>query len=193
MALFLDLSNAFDSLDHDLLIGKLTNQGVQGTALELLKSYLNERSAQLTALGSISDSLPLEYGVPQGSVLGPLLFILYIRKLSNILDSLELKHHIYADDTQLYVHFKENELDQTKARIEQALYQVKIWLSSMSLKLNVEKTNLMVFSPRSKKHEIPYDFRLVVDGSQIQRVNEVKNLGVIFDSNLDFDAQIAVR
>ena len=190
MALSLDMSSAFDSIDHSLLMNELECLGIGGQALDLLKSYLMGRKIQVAALGVTSQPKPLEFGVPQGSVLGPLLFILYVRKLSQILESLGVKHQIYADDTQVYAAFEDSDLNCMKSKMEEVLKTVKDWLRSMSLKLNVLKTTMIIFSPMNKKHIIPNDFHLLVNGEKIPMADQTKILGVIFDKDLKFEPQI---
>ena len=100
----LDLSAAFDTIDHDILFNSLRDWfGVDGTVLRYIKSYLSNRKQKVKLGNSFSDAFSLPYGVPQGSVLGPLLFTLYTTPLSNIISNFNVTHHLYADDTQIYL------------------------------------------------------------------------------------------
>ena len=189
IAVYLDLSSAFDSIDHTLLLDELQSIGIKDKALETLKSYLSDRQVQVSLPGTNtkSDSLPLKYGVPQGSVLGPLLFVLYTRRLSTILTNLGLNHHIYADDTQFYCSFNDNEVLDIKNRITEALNQIKSWMTAMKLKLNISKTNFMIFSPKHKRQSMKERFGdLTIDGITLHPADQVKTLGVTLDSELTF-------
>ena len=151
----LDLSSAFDSIDHNLLLEELHLIGIRGSALELIRSYLNDRQVQVGIADTISDPLPLRYGAPQGSVLGPLLFSLYTRRLSTILDDLGLSYHNYADDTQIYCSFQDGEVQEVKERITSALSTVKSWMASISASSQSLKDKLHpIFSTVSSRiHE----------------------------------------
>ena len=187
IAVYLDLSNAFDSIDHSILLDELHSIGVRGKALETPHSYLTDRLVQVTTAGYVSEPLPLKYGVPQGSVLGPLLFVLWTRRLSAILNELGLTHHIYADNTQFYCSFREDEIPCIKEKIATALRYIKVWMNSMKLKLNINKTNFIIFSPTHKKQFVADNFRdLVVDNICLSPSQQVKTLGVTLDSDLTF-------
>ena len=101
LGIFIDLSKAFDTIDHKILINKLNHYGVRGNTLSLIESYLSNRKQCVSALGEISEQLAVIFGVPQGSCLGPLLFLIYINDISNICKSNELI--LFADDTNIFV------------------------------------------------------------------------------------------
>ena len=106
LLLLLDLSAAFDALDHDILLKRLTTEiGICGRALDWFRSYLSSRKQRVSINGALSDPSHLTVGVPQGSVLGPLLFLVYVLPLRRIIDSFHVQRHGYADDTQLYTYF----------------------------------------------------------------------------------------
>ena len=190
LAIYLDLSSAFDSVDHELLLSELTSIGVTGSALALLRSYLTDRQVQVSIRGHISEPRHLEYGVPQGSVLGPLLFSIYTRKLSTLLTNLGFQHHIYADDAQLYIAFDDTEVDKTRQKAETALLKIKNFMTRMKLQLNLSKTKYIIFSPKNKARIINEFGSLQFGDIQLQPSSEVKSLGVTFDQELTFKKHI---
>ena len=150
--LLLDLSAAFDTVNHEILLSKLTKQfGISGNALEWFKSYLNGRSFTVTIDRFRSKQCYLRIGVPQGSILGPILFILYTKELESIVRKHGFSIHLYADDTQLYVEF--NPLYHNMANIEESLIkcleEVKAWMSNNKLKLNPDKTEVLTVQKRN--------------------------------------------
>ena len=100
---FLDLSAAFDTVDHQILLSDLASYRIEGKALQLLESYLSDRTQCVAVGGSVSEPRPLLYGVPQGSVLGPILFLVYTSSLVLLLEAHGVSYNFYADDTQLYI------------------------------------------------------------------------------------------
>src|SRR5437867_7619483 len=106
----LDLSAAFDTIDHNILLSRLTsNFGISGSALSLISSYLSNRSQSVSIQSHLSPSAPISTGVPQGSVLGPLLFCLYTTPLTYLFSYSPISYHLYADDTQLYISFSSSD------------------------------------------------------------------------------------
>lgn len=103
LLVLLDLSAAFDTVDHDILLDDLYSCGIRGDAYLLLESYLTNRFQHASVGSSLSEPVHLQFGVPQGSVLGPILFTLYTRSLAGLLEAHGVDYHFYADDTQLYV------------------------------------------------------------------------------------------
>ena len=125
-------------------------------------------------------------------MLGQLLFSLYTRRLSQLLDDLGLSYHMYADDTQVYCSFRDNEFQTAKDKITGALHSIKAWMASMKLRLNFSKTKVILFSPKHQRKMMMEKFRsLNLDGIEIELSSEVKILGVIFDEALSFNAQIS--
>jgi len=133
----LDLSAAFDTIDHSILIHRLSSWfGLNGTVLSWLNSYISSRDFVVNIKENISDSLPLHQGVPQGSVLGPLLFILYTTPLSSLTSDSSVKHHLYADDTQLFISFSALDFTLNIAHFKTTLDNVSTWMSANFLSLN---------------------------------------------------------
>ena len=184
LLVLLDLSAAFDTVDHQLLLRDFSDCGVEGTALSLLKSYLENREQRVSIDEVLSEPTNLQYGVPQGSVLGPVLFIVYTATLIFLLDAHGVRYHFYADDTQVYI--KIEDIDDTHHRISSLLSDIKIWMARRKLKLNDGKTEIIVI--RGNLRSVPVaDLGVVnLDGTQVVPSESAKNLGVILDSSLSF-------
>ena len=182
----LDLTAAFDTIDHAILLSRLRHIfGVTGAALDWLRSYLANRK-QLVRIGS-DNSFPtsVPFGIPQGSVLGPLLFTAYITPLGDLIRKYGLEYHVYADDMQIYISFPPGGDAQSDALncLHRCLEDTVKWAQSNLLKLNDQKTDVVVFGT---KHKLPVmkDIRITVGGSTLRPSSHVRNLGVIFDSTL---------
>lgn len=187
----LDLSAAFDTIDHNILTNRLkTCFGISESAIALLSSYLSCRTQSVIIGQHCSSNMPLLRGVPQGSVLGPLLFTLYTTPLSHVLDDASIKFHFYADDTQLYISFSSSESDESLVKLSSVLDQVYSWFCSNRLSVNPSKTEyLLIGTPQQRAkitHSSVYFQNLVLIPS-----HNARNLGVIFDENLDFKKHIS--
>lgn len=187
----LDLSAAFDTVDHSTMISRLHHSfGVSGDVLRWFKSYLKDRNQVVSIHGTVSSSRTLDYGVPQGSVLGPELFKDYITPLPDLINSFHVGFHGYADDTQLYVAFEpgKNETESRK-KLENCIAAVKSWMALNWLKLNDDKTEFIIFGT-------PFQLRKVITTSirvgehTIQAVTSVRNIGAIFDKNMKMDVHV---
>ena len=138
----LDLSAAFDTIDHGILLKRLeTRFGVTGTALDWFRSYLIGRTQSVVVNGSSSEPKELLYGVPQGSVLGPILFTLYCAPLEDILKRHLIDFMMYADDTQMYITC--DKANNSKEAIEACIAEIRDWMSTNKLVLNDNKTEVM--------------------------------------------------
>lgn len=144
----LDLSAAFDTVDHCTLIDRLkASVGITGSALNWFSSYLSDRSFSVSIGTYMSDSAPLSCGVPQGSVLGPLLFSLYMLPLGKIIGSFEdISYHCYADEIQLYLSFSPHRLDKLSV-LHNCLASINKWMADNFLQLNTDKTEVLIFAP----------------------------------------------
>ena len=141
----LDLPAAFDTIDHNILLTRLRSTfGISGTVFSLLSSYLCSRSQSVAVDHEFSSSLPLLRGVPQGSVLGPLLFSLYTTPLSHILADSSIQFHFYADDTQLYVSFSSADSSQSLRKLSFTLDLVHSWFCANRLVVNPSKTEYLL-------------------------------------------------
>ena len=185
--ILLDLSAAFDTVNHQILLSTLEGMGVSGSALSLFASYLTERSYQVTLRGSVSEPRRLTTGVPQGSVLGPLLFSLYTTSLGAVIRSHGFSYHCYADDTQLVLSFPPSDT-QVEARIAACLADISEWMSEHHLKLNLDKTELMFLPGKGCPHR---DLAITIDTAVVTSTRTARNLGVTLDDGLSFSANIA--
>ena len=138
---FIDLKKAFDTVNHSILINKLEHYGIRETSLDWFKSYLNNRHQFVSFNGHFSDYKVMTCGVPQGSVLGPLLFLIYINDLPNI--SQNLKFYLFADDTNIY--YEAPNLSDLQITLNDELKKLSEWLRVNRLSLNVSKTNFVIF------------------------------------------------
>jgi retron-type reverse transcriptase len=154
----LDLSAAFDTIDHSILIDRLSSYfGIEGKVLKLLVLYLKDRFQTINIGPARSMPKQLSTGVPQGSVLGPLLFSLYITPLSQILSLHGVKFHFYADDTQIYVSFLPSNSQPSLDCLSNVLNITKNWFYSNKLALNTSKTEFMIIGSKQQCNKLPDD------------------------------------
>ena len=187
----LDLSAAFDTIDHSVLITRLNRTfGITGTALDWFTSYLQGRSQRVKVQNTCSPEAVLKFGVPQGSVLGPILFTMYTQPLVDILKTHCMSYHRYADDTQIYQSAYVENISELKPATEQCIQDVKIWMNVNKLKLNDSKTEVMLCSnPQNVDQDL--DFKLEINGNDINSSSKIKNLGVMFDEDLSMSSQVS--
>ncbi len=183
--IMLDLSAAFDTVDYAVLLERLEKRlGVTGQVLDWIKSYLIGRRQCVKINGETSEEIELECGVPQGSVLGPILFLIYTLPLGDVLRKHNTKFHMYADDKQIYISFKTVDLDENVQRLKYCLSDVDKWLDANHLKKNGDKTEFLIAGTRQQRAKIA-EFGLELEDCTVKPKDEVKNLGVILDANLN--------
>ena len=178
----LDFSAAFDTIDHQLLLTILEQKlGLTGTVKQLFESYLKSREVQVMVDGKFSDKVPVETGVPQGSVIGPILFSLYLLPLFDVLNENNIPYHFYADDSQLFIEItsqKDNFL---------FLEKIEELCSQLHLSLNKKKTIINFFGRRLKDFIVK---SINAFGEEISLTTVCKILGVLFDYNMTFEKQV---
>lgn len=186
----LDFSKAFDTLNHELLFTILKYFGISGKPLNFFRNYLNKRRQRVRIGTEESNALELTSGVPQGSIIGPLLFILYTSDFYKQIKYCKISS--YADDTQLYHSFFPNKLENAIKEINDDLASLIQFSHSHSLNLNAKKTSLVIFGTQNLRSQIQRA-HITVDGHFIEPTENAKNLGVIFDSQLRFKQYINSR
>ena len=184
-AVFSDFRKAFDTVNHDLLLQKLSYMGVLDKELAWFKDYLHDRTQVLDFQGISSDPEPIPIAVPQGSILGPLLFILHVNDLPNVVNRCSML--MYADDTVLF--YAASRVDALQERLNEELKTIEYWLRQNSLFLNVYKTEAIVFGTSPRLPNI-YSFTISVNGTYIKRVSQFKYLGVVFDERLSWNDHV---
>lgn len=188
IGIFVDLSKAFDTIDHKILLKKLERYGIRGVSNSLIESYLSGRVQYTHVLGEKSDALTTQYGVPQGSVLGPLLFLLYINDISR-LSNLGV-YVLFADDTNIFVEgATAKEAYEKGNELLKCLYKYMIL---NKLHVNMSKCCYMHFKPRSASSDEnrELNLELTIDGFTIKQCSQTRFLGVIIDEKLNWDAHI---
>ena len=178
---FLDLAKAFNTVNHSILLKKLEKYGIRGLTLSLFESYLSSRM-QVTKINShVSSMIHVDSGVPQGSCLGPLLFLIYVNDMPL---STQLKTRLFADDACLT--FADKDPNKLEVNINNELSRVKAWLRANKLFLNYNKTNYLIFTKRKKKLK----FNIIMNNYTLEEKNSTKYLGILIDNKLTWQAHI---
>ena len=186
LATFIDLRKAFDTVNHVVLIKKLEYYGILGNLLEWCQSYITGRKQRTVANKTVSNSQDVVCGVPQGSVLGPLFFLLYINDLTDHVDNIKVS--LYADDTVLYT--SGDDINNCVQIMQNSLDKFAVWCKLNALTINTGKTKTMVFGT-SKRVKAVGKFWLKVEGVELQQVPSYKYLGMTLDSSLNYKLHLA--
>jgi hypothetical protein len=183
--LFLDLQKAFDTVNYKILLQKLEVYGVRGVCLSWFSSYLNGRKQYVAVDDAISNASFVNVGVPQGSILGPLLFLIYINDFHRCLSSGIAQH--FADDTVIV--FNNSSLNKMKSSMSCVITKIEDWLCANRLSLNAAKTEILLFRPNNKSCSV--NFNLKILNKRIFLSNKVKYLGVVLDSRLSWRCHLS--
>lgn len=190
LTVFLDLAKAFDTVNHDILFNRLENSGIRGMSLSILKDYLTDRMQVVKINNCLSDPLPVSMGVPQGTVLGPVLFLLYINEIFHI-EGLEGEIISYADDTAVL--FSSLSWEDTFQKATAGIQLISNWLNKNLLSLNIAKTKFITFS--STNVDQPNNAKIPIHSStcpllsncqcpNIEKTRSIKYLGIIVDQSM---------
>ena len=192
LLLLLDLSAAFDTVSHAILLKRLHDRvGIRGKALKWLTSYLKDRKQCVSINDQKSELRNVEHGVPQGSVLGPILFLLYTLPLADILKRYHVQYHLYADDTQIYMSFQPDDSSNNEIfhNLEICVCEIKKWMMENLLQINTDKTKLLFFGTQSQLSKVTQS-TFNAGGDIVDVTPSARNLGVIFDSGLTMKKHI---
>lgn len=185
LGMFFDLSHAFDTVDHDLLLAKAEALGIRGNTLDWLKSYLSNRTSRVVIGGVELQARQVQMGTPKGSCISPTLFNIFVNSLPGALNGLG-KPVVYADDTNVLVSEPTRQLLLTQA--DRVVHAVLGWCSTAGLYLNSDKTVVMEFGTKNKT--LDYSLLVRVDGASIANVKDTKFLGVCLDQKFTWSSHV---
>ena len=195
IGIFIDLSKAFDTICHQKLLIKLEKYGIRGTPLKLIRDYISSRTQIVNFNGTKSNPQPVSYGVPQGSVLGPLLFILYINDIVNSCKSAHLV--LFADDTNIFVTAKTEK--EAYEAANKCINDIYLYMLANQLHINLEKSVYVHFKPHinnemrktcSRARKYNTDYSISINGKKLLKTDKVRFLGVIIDEHLNWESHL---
>uniref|UniRef100_A0A1Y1NKD6 Reverse transcriptase domain-containing protein n=1 Tax=Photinus pyralis TaxID=7054 RepID=A0A1Y1NKD6_PHOPY len=185
----LDYSKAFDRISHNILIAILKHIGFSGSASSLINNYISGRSQYVMLDGDASDTRPVVLGVPQGSILGPLLYIIYTLDMVSVLQ--HCGYHLYADDTQLFYEFPAHALEKACTNVNADLENLIVVSERHGLKINSHKSFVMLFGRTKARNVNAPQLNVKIGESLLPNVDSVKNLGLTIDSTLRFKKHVS--
>ena len=183
--IFIDLRKVFDTVNHEILLNKLEHYRIRDSMLKWFQSYLIDRKQYVSINGQSSELLLNNCGVPQCSVLGPLLFLIYINDLPNI--SKILNFYLFADDTNIY--YESDSLNELEHTVNKELDKLYLWLNVNRLSLNIDKTNFLIFHPYNKP--LKQNVTIKINKKATSEKDFIKYLGVLVNSSLSWKCQIS--
>ena len=187
----LDLSAAFDTIDHSILLKRLElSFGINGTVLSWIESYLTNRVQKVKIENLYSSEIPTKCGVPQGSVLGPLLFTTYVYPLCDIFNQHNFPYHSYADDNQLYPYMPVDNFFLVTNDLSKCSYEIDTWMTNNKLKKNNDKTEILLCGTIAKLKSIDCD-SVMIGNETIPISSKVRNLGIMIEDNLSMDSAVS--
>ena len=188
----LDFSSAFDTIDHPILVHRLhTDFGFTDTVHQWLSSYLTDRTHYVSLSNHCSAFTHIHSGVTQGSVLGPILFTMYIKPLSAIIDSHSIIHHSFADDLQLQMSAPPDRISELLHSMQSCISDVKAWATANMLSLNDNKTEFMLVTSKRTKHLHSLPTSIAIGNAEIPFKKYLKNLGFTLDCHLTMNAHVS--
>lgn len=180
---YLDFAKAFDTVSHQKLLFVLESKGIKGALLEWIRSFLSFRSQSVLVNGVKSSSKPVLSGVPQGSVLGPLLFIIYLSDIEKVVNS---NIFLFADDCKLFFTASPKEFSESAARFQEDLDSLFNWTQDMQLKLSLPKCSILQINEQKLSSDVA---KFKMGNFELTNVKEIKDLGILIDNNLCFESQ----
>ena len=188
----IDFSSAFDAIDHTILVHRLhTDFGFTDSVLQRFSSYLTDRTHYVSLSNHYSAFAHVHSCVPHGSFLGPILFTMYFKPLSSIIDSHSIIHHSFADDLQLQMSAPPDRISELLHSMQSCISDVKVWATANMFKLNDSKTELMLVTSKRSKHLHNLHTSITIGNAQIPFKQSVKNLGFTLDCHLTMNAHVS--